>query len=328
MDVYNKQANIPLLAVVGPTACGKTALAVQLAQRFSGEIVSCDSMQIYRGMPIATAQPTLQEQQGIPHHLLAFLSPGEAFSVADYAARAAACIRDIHTRGRLPILAGGTGLYFRAVLDNMQFAEAGADPAIRQRLEQRAQQAGTAALLAELRSIDPNLAQTLHPNNRGRIIRALEIWEATGMQPSAYRAKALEVPSPYRAYAIGLTAKDRKVLYQRINDRVDTMLEAGLLDEAKAFFALDNAPTARQAIGYKELKPYLDGEISLADALERLKQQTRRYAKRQLTWFQRDERIHWLYLDQYAQGTQLLAAAVLQTQTFLQQGEEHDGAEN
>jgi tRNA dimethylallyltransferase len=289
---------IPLLVVCGPTASGKTALAVELALRLSGEVVSGDSMQIYRDMAIGTALPTEEEMRGVPHHLLSFLDPADRFSVADYTALAGEAIAAIHNRGRLPIVAGGTGLYISSLVDNLQFTPMESNPALREELLAYAAENGNQALWERLHAVDPTLAATLHPNNRGRVIRALEVYALTGLPMSEQQRRAREHPSPYEAKMLGLTFRDRERLYARIDTRVDTMLANGLVEEAQALME-KAAATAAQAIGYKELFPYLRGKITLDEATEAIKRETRRYAKRQLTWFRRDERIRWLFVDEY-----------------------------
>lgn len=287
----------PLLALVGPTASGKTALAVELAKRYQGEVVSADSMQIYRGMSIATAKPAPQEMQGIPHHLMDFLSPGETFSVADYAVMARKCIGEIASRGALPILAGGTGLYIQAVVDHIQYdQEEPADSSIRTRLEKEMEVFGPEEMHRRLEIADPESAAQLHPNNRRRIIRALEVWEKTGIPISQQKLRSRREESPYQTVMLGLDFPNRQDLYDRINRRVDVMLESGLLEEAKTALESGMSKTARQAIGIKELLPYCRGEAALEQCVETLKQETRRYAKRQLTWFRRDPRIQWISL--------------------------------
>ena len=314
-----ESSKIPIIAVEGPTASGKTALAAALCEAMGGEAVSCDSMQVYCGMPIATAQPTAAEMRGIPHHLIGFLPPDTPFSVVDYCEAARRCIADIHARGKLPVVVGGTGLYLNALLQNTRFSPNGASETLREVLREEAAKAGSAEILLErLRTIDPIAAEKLHPNDLGRIIRALEIWETTGETPTAHHARSLR-ESPYRSLVLGLAAKERETLYTRIDRRVDVMLESGLLEEARAFFAQPNAPTARQAIGYKELKPYLDGEIPLENAVEKLKQETRRYAKRQLTWLRREKDIKWLFLDSETDFAALTARACALAKDFLAQ---------
>ena len=303
------ESKISLIAVVGPTASGKTSLAVELCKRLGGEAVSCDSMQIYDGMDIATAKPTLEEMQGIPHHLIGFLSPDEQFSVVKYCDMARECITDIHQRGNRAVLVGGTGLYYSSLTDNLSFFEEETDYAYREELNKRAETEGAEVLLEELRKVDPDSASQLHINNLGRIIRALEIYRATGKTKTEQNVLSRQNPSPFATTAICLDARDRQFLYNRINLRVDLMLEAGLLDEAKRFFDSPLGKTARQAIGYKELDPYFKGEKTLDECIENLKMQTRRYAKRQLTWFRRDEKINFLYIDDYSSGEELIEAA-------------------
>lgn len=292
---------IPVLAVVGPTASGKTALAVELARRLDGEVVSADSMQIYCGMDVASAKPTQAEMRGVPHHMLSILSPDTPYSVASYVRDAAVCIRDIYARGKTVILAGGTGLYVDNLLTGTAFVEVPADLALRKTLEAQYDDLGGETMLQRLAEADPETARRLHANDKKRIVRALEVLAQTGMQPSQLDAASHDKPSPYAATYIGLNFRDRAALYRRIDRRVDAMLAVGLLDEARAFYST-NAATAAQAIGYKELKPFLDGELPLQTAVENLKRATRRYAKRQITWFKRNEAIHWLYPDTCTSG--------------------------
>ena len=288
---------IRLLAVVGPTASGKTSLAVELARALDGEVVSCDSMQIYRGMTIATAAPTAEEQQGVPHHLIEMIQPTRSFSVVEYVSMAREAIADIAARGKTPVLCGGTGLYYSSLTDGIEFSEAAEDAALRQELQRRAVQEGGEALLAELAQFDPQSAERLAPADHKRIIRAIEVYRTTGRTMTEHIARSRTAPRPYDTTAIGLFYHDRQRLYDRIDRRVDIMLENGLLEETRRFFAADHAGTAVQAIGYKELRPYLDGLCSLEEATENLKRATRRYAKRQISWFGRDDRIARLYMD-------------------------------
>lgn len=289
---------IPVIAVIGPTASGKTALSVKLAQQLSGEIISADSMQIYRGLDIATAKPTEEEKQGIPHHLMDFLDPGESFSVARFCELAHPLIRDIHARGKLPIVVGGTGLYVDSLLCGMSFFEVEPDPGLRAALQRELEEKGMDVLLGEIAAVDPEAAVQLSAErNPKHIIRALEVYRATGMTRTKQNELQKAAESPYHTLKIGLTADDRDYLYQRINARVDAMMEAGLLQEAQRFYRSGFGATAAAAIGYKELKPYLDGALSLDTCVENLKRATRRYAKRQLTWFRRDTTIHWLSID-------------------------------
>ncbi len=300
---------IKLLAVVGPTASGKTALAVELAKLLDGEVVSCDSMQIYKGMEIATAAPTLEEQQRIPHHMVSCVSPEESFSVSRYCDMAHNCIKDISDRGKLPILCGGTGLYYSSLVDDLVFVDAPSDEKLRAQLNERAEKEGGEALLEELRKIDPETAERLHPNHISRIVRALEIFMLSGITLTEQNIKSRENVSRYDLLPIGVNFSDRAALYERIDKRVDIMLQKGLIDEAR--MAYNNVgKTSVQAIGHKELWEYFSGNQSLENAVDTLKRQTRRYAKRQLTWFRRDERIVWLDALAY-ENAQLLAEDAL-----------------
>ena len=300
---------IKVAVIFGPTASGKTRLAATLARRHNGEVVSADSMQIYRGMEIGTAKPTEQEMLGIPHHLLGFLSPDRPFSVAEYVAMARDCIAEIAARGRLPVLAGGTGLYLRALLQNLSFSIEEADPALREALQKRAQEEGPEALFQELRQVDPETASRLHPNDLKRVIRALELYRKTGRTMAEQNRQSRAAPSLYQAGKIGLAYTDRALLYRRIDRRVDEMFARGLLEEARVLLSGDCGPTAVQAIGYKELVPYFSGAVSLEEAKENIKRETRRYAKRQMTWLRREEGLHWLAVDQYERFEALVEAA-------------------
>lgn len=303
------ESKIPLIAVVGPTASGKTSLAVEICRHYDAEAVSCDSMQIYKGMDIATAKPTAEEMKGIPHHLIGFVSPDEPFSVAKYCETAKDAISDITSRNKKTVLVGGTGLYYSSLTENIEFLPEETDFEYREMLRKRAETEGAQVLLDELASVDPEAAEKLHINNLGRIIRALEIHHTTGKTKTMQNEQSKQNPSPFETVTICLDARDRQYLYDRINRRVDLMLEAGLVEEAKAFFESPLGRTAKQAIGYKELDPYFKGEKSLDECIENLKMQTRRYAKRQLTWFRRNEKINFLYIDDYASGKELLEAA-------------------
>jgi tRNA dimethylallyltransferase len=300
---------IPLLVVCGPTASGKTALAASLAKALGGEVIGADSMQIYKGYDIATAKPTEAETRGVPHHLIGFLDPRESFSVADYVRLAKPVIREVASRGRLPVLCGGTGLYISSLVDNIAFETIEVSESIRENLKQLAREKGAAHLFAMLEKTDPALAEKLHPNNLGRVIRALEVYEATGERMSALQERARQHPSEYDARMLGLTYRDRESLYGRVNQRIDGMLGRGLLEEAKAALAY-GGDTFSQAIGFKEFELYFAGAESLPEAVERLKRGTRRYAKRQLTWFRRDKRVNWLYRDDYGDDDGLLEAAL------------------
>ncbi len=286
----------PLIVVAGPTASGKTSLSVQLAKRLDGEIVSADSMQIYKYMDIGTAKPTDTEKEGIPHHMMDFLDPSENFSVADYCSAAHEVIRDIHARGQIPIVVGGTGFYIDSLVNNIDFGETVSDGEIRKELELFAKERGREALYEILKKIDPITAEKYHPNNVRRIIRAIEFYRITGETISAHAME--EKDARYNAVWLAVDW-DREVLYDRINRRVDQMVSDGLLDEAKSLLErYDPTSTAMQSIGYKELKGYFYGTCELSEALEQIKMSSRRYAKRQLTWFRRNEDIHWIKADE------------------------------
>lgn len=298
----------PLVAVVlGPTASGKTSLGIEIAEHFGGEIVSADSMQIYENMDIATAKPTEKELSRVRHHLIGFVPAGESFSVARYKERAVETIDGILSSGKLPIVVGGTGLYIDTLIKNTEFFDY-KESDIRERLEERCENEGIETLYSELKSIDPVTASKLHINDVKRIIRALEVYYSTGMTISKQEELSHRNESKYRFCIIGLNASDRQYLYDRINLRVDMMLRDGLIDEAESFFRSDVSNTAAQAIGYKELKPYIDGLVTLEEAVEKLKMETRRYAKRQLTWFRKNSDINWLNIDSCS-GDELVARA-------------------
>ena len=288
-----------VIAVGGPTASGKTALSVGLAKAFGGEIINADSMQIYKDLDVGTAKPSIEERQGVPHYLLDFLPPETPYSVADFTAAADPLIQEITARGKLPLVVGGTGLYITSLLNGTAFAPEKTDPAIRARLQERAEAEGGAALYAELQSIDPDYAAQVHPNNLPRVIRALELYAATGRRMSEERVNARPAEPPYRSLCLCLTCRDRAVLYDRIERRVNLMVENGVLAEAKQVYDhRDTYRTAAQAIGYKEFFPYFEGTSSLDECTARLKQATRNYAKRQLTWFRRQNDAVWLYIDE------------------------------
>lgn len=301
---------IPMIAVVGPTASGKTALSIDLALQFDGEIVSADSKQIYRHMTVGTAAPDEEEKRGVPHHLMQFLAPDALFSVAEYVDLAGKCICEINARGKLPVLTGGTGLYVSSLLDNITFFENKSDPALRKELEELAAEKGNEFVLEELRKVDPELAQTLHPNNLGRVIRGIEAYRLTGITMSEQQRLSRQNPSPYDCCVIGLNYRDRQKLYDRIDKRVHVMMDKGLLDEIRQLIAMGYSSTAAQAIGYKEFFDYLEGKGSLDEAIAKVQMESRRYAKRQLTWFRRDERVNWLYIDDYGDYNELKSAAV------------------
>ena len=292
-----------LIAVVGPTASGKTALAIALAKELGGEIVSADSMQIYRGMGIATAKPTPEEMAEVPHHLIGFWPPEKPFSVAQYAVLAREKIDDILRRGRVPVLCGGTGLYIKAIVDHIQYEEeTGGDAVLRERLRRQAQDEGNLAVWRQLQAMDPQTAERIHPNNLGRVIRAIEVMQVSGRSIREQEERSRQAPCPYHVIQIGLRYRNRENLYERIGRRVDAMAEAGLPEEARAVRQQGLTATAAQAIGYKELYDWMDGTLPLEEALENLKRSTRRYAKRQLTWFGADARIRWIEPDALQAG--------------------------
>lgn len=281
-----------IICVVGATASGKTDLAVKLAKAVDGEIISADSMQVYKNMPIATAVATKEEQDGVPHHLVEFLDTDQTFSVADFVERAKVLIDEITARGRVPIVAGGTGLFVDSLVKNISFSQVGSNAEIRNKLAEKSNE----ELFEKLLALDPKSAEDIHPNNRKRVIRALELC-MSGTSKTEQNENSMLIDSPYDALYIGIGYKDRQKLYDRINKRVDLMLDAGLENEARQMLGKQGL-TARQAIGHKELQPYIDGNITLDEAVEGLKRETRRYAKRQLTWFRRNENINWLYADE------------------------------
>lgn len=290
-----------ILAVVGPTAGGKTALSVELAKRAGGEVISCDSMQIYRGMDIGTAKPTEEEKQGVPHHLLDIAAPEEAFSVCDYVSAATAAADDILSRGKLPVFCGGTGLYLDAFLRGGVADSPAGDPALRAALSESAAADGGAALFEELRRCDPESAAAIHPNNLRRVIRAVEIYRLTGVPKSEWDRRSRTFPPRYDAVVLGLRYDDRALLRARISARVDEMLAAGLAEETRRLWeagVFEKSPTAAAAIGYKELLPYLRGECTLAAAAQTLKIATAQYAKRQMTWFAAKDYVTWIPADE------------------------------
>jgi tRNA dimethylallyltransferase len=301
----------PLLVIVGPTASGKTGLAVECALALNGEVVSADSMQIYKGMSIATAKPSKDEMQGVPHHLVDFLDVTESYSVADFVRDANKEIDEIYSKNRLPILAGGTGLYVDSLVNNLQFTEEKTDEALRQSLNEKLERIGAEKMLEELSRFDPEAASRLHPNNKKRIIRAFEVYISTGKTLTQAQYEATLQDSRFDALFIGINYKNRETLYNRIDRRIDLMLEQGLEEEAREYYySLPQKATASQAIGYKELKPYFDGEISLDEAVDNLKLATRHYAKRQLTWFRKNEKINWFYPDGYTSSEEFYGSVI------------------
>lgn len=302
---------IDVVSLVGPTASGKTRLGVDLAKRFDGEIISADSMQIYQGMQIATAKPTKEEMDGVTHHLMDFLPPNQAYSVAKFVEDAAACIKDITSRGKLPIIVGGTGLYVDSLLNHVQFNEEIRSEEESEKLWQLYREQGIEALLNELQSIDPDSYERLFAErNPKRIIRAIEIYRTTGITMTEQIAASRSEQSPYHAIKLGINYRDREKLYERINRRVDIMLSLGLEEEARRVLNQALSITSVKAIGYKELAPYIRGEMTIEECIEKLKRETRRYAKRQITWFKRDQEINWLYADEYNSYQELFDQAV------------------
>ena len=284
-----------IIAVVGPTASGKTALAVELAEIYNGEVISCDSVQVYKGLDIGSAKVTAEEMRGIPHHMIDVADPTESFSCADYAEMAKKAIDDIQNRGKTVIFCGGTGLYLDSVIGISGFSDAGRDEAFRAEMEKKS----PVELQSRLREIDPASAEAIHPNNVKRVIRALEIFRVTGKTKTEWDEESKRVSPPYETVIIGLDMRDRQALYDRIDRRVEIMMENGLVDEVRR---LDSpafrASTASDGIGYKELLRCFDGRCTLDEAVEDIKQASRNYAKRQLTWFRRNKSVHWIFTDE------------------------------
>ena len=285
-----------IVCVVGPTASGKTKMGVAIAQCFGGEVVSVDSMQIYRGMTIGTAAPTAAEMEGVPHHMIAVADPAESWSVARFTEAADDCVQDILRRGKLPVLVGGTGLYLDALVRGNSFAEGCAGTEVREALQKRMETEGAAALLEELRTIDPEAAERLHLKDEKRILRALEVWQETGKTITQHNRETQLLPPKYEAVYIGLDFENRDDLRARIDRRVDLMVEQGLLQEVRDLLTsgIPRTATALQAIGYKQFLAVEEGRATVAEAVEEVKLRSRQYAKRQLTWLRRNEAIHWI----------------------------------
>ena len=285
-----------MLAVVGPTATGKTALGVALAEAFEGEVISADSMQIYKGLDVGTAKVAPDETHGIPHHAVDILEPDKPFSVADFVALAGTLEADISARGRLPILVGGTGLYVQSFLYGVRFAAEKTPDGLREQLAAEMAEKGPEAMYKELQAADPEAAAAIHPNNQVRVLRALEHFRATGKRLSEQKAQSLPPERPYRSLVLGLDFPDRAQLYRRIDLRVDEMVRQGLLEEVQALLAAGLPPTATawQAIGYKQFLAAADGRCTVTEAVEEVKLRSRQYAKRQLTWLRRNPDIHWI----------------------------------
>ncbi len=284
-----------LIVITGPTASGKTAMSVQLAKILDGEIVNADSMQIYKYMDIGTAKPDMEERQGVQHHLIDIVNPDEQFSVARYCECAKEAIDSIHKKGKPAVMVGGTGLYVDSLVNNIQFSEFEPDEEYRSKMDILADEKGNEHLYNMLMDIDPASAVKIKVADRKRIIRALEVYHLTGKTISWHNEKSKSVPSPYKTIMFAIDV-DRQLLYDKINRRVDMMMEKGLVEEVKEIInmGISRTSTAMQAIGYKEIAEYLEGEITLEKAIDKIKQGSRRYAKRQLTWYRRNEKIHWV----------------------------------
>lgn len=307
-----------IICIAGPTASGKTALAVELAKELNGEVVSCDSMQIYKGMDIGTAKPTQEEMQGIVHHMIDVAEPDEDFSVSRYCAQAAPIVDDIVARGKTAIIAGGTGLYMDSLIQGNDFAPF-PSTGVRERLEQEAEAQGIQVLFDRLAAVDPEAAGKLHLSDRKRIIRALEVYLETGETITEHNRKTQLIPPRYSPLWLGLDFENRADLYGRIDRRVGLMLEQGLIAEIQGLLAAGIPPkcTAMQAIGYKEFLAALKGECTIGEAADQVRQASRRYAKRQLTWFRRNQKIHWLTRKEGQSGVEILTAA----RRFLQEND-------
>ena len=306
-----------IVCVVGPTASGKTALSVALAKALNGEVISADSMQLYRGMDVGTAKVTPEEMDGIPHHMIDVAEPWESFSAARYVEMADPLLQDILRRGKTAIIAGGTGLYVDALMAGRTFAPY-PETGRRQALEQEAEAQGMEHMLSRLKAVDPDSAARLHLADRKRIIRALEVYEETGKTITEHNLETQAVPDKYQPVWLGLTYEPRQLLYDRIDLRVDNMLEQGLLEEIRSLLdhGIPRQCTAMQAIGYKEFLPVLDGSEQLETAVEQVKQGSRRYAKRQLTWFRRNPKIHWILQNRETTGSDVFSQAAEQIPFF------------
>lgn len=303
--------NRPLIILTGPTAVGKTALSIGLAKALDGEIISADSMQVYRGMNIGTAKITSEEMQGIPHHLIDILSPREEFHVADFQKRCKEAMKAIYARGKCPIIVGGTGFYIQSVLYDIDFSETEADTSFRQSMEELAEKEGAQVLHDRLGEVDAASAQAIHPNNVKRVIRALEYYHQTGERMSEHNVKQQQKQSPYR-FRYYVLRLPREVLYERINQRVDTMERQGLTQEVQSLLAQGcrREMVSMQGLGYKEIIDALEGRDTLEHAYHRIKQETRHFAKRQFTWFRRERDVTWLDKDNFANEEELLAYCV------------------
>ncbi len=283
-----------VIVICGPTASGKTALSIELAKKINGEIISSDSMQIYKYMDIGTAKPSEEEKQGIPHHLIGFVEPNQRYSVADFKKDAETAIDEVLKKGKIPIVVGGTGLYIDSLIYGIEYQDIKLDEKYRQELEKRAEEEGLEKLYKEAQEIDPQAMEKISPNDKKRILRVLEIYKATGKNKTEQEkeSRKKEVKYDYKVFAINW---DRAVLYERINKRVDNMIEQGLIEEVKKLLEKYNQfPTAMQGLGYKEVVEYLQGDTSKEEMIEKIKMETRRYAKRQITWFKKNKQTIWI----------------------------------
>ena len=310
-----------ILCVVGPTACGKTTMGIKLAQRYNGEVVGVDSMQIYRGMQVGSAAPGMDEMEDIPHHMIGIADPGENWSVARFAEAADLYIQNIISRNKLPVLVGGTGLYLEAIIAGRTFAPGSAEGEIRQSLQRELEEGGIGPLLEELREIDPEAAGRLHPADEKRILRALEVYRETGKTISQHNRETQAQPKRYEPLYIGLAFRDREDMRAAIDQRADKMLQGGLEKEVRELLRreIPRDTTAMQAIGYKELLAAIEGSCTMEEGLEQVKVRSRQYAKRQLTWLRRNPDIHWIYWEKerdfaaaLQNATEFLAAKGLQ----------------
>lgn len=303
----------PLIVLTGPTAVGKTALSIQLARRIGGEIISADSMQVYRHMDIGTAKIRLEEMDGVPHHLIDILEPTEDFNVVRFQALARAAVEDIYSRGKIPIVAGGTGFYIQALLNDIDFTQIDENTQFREEMERLAAEQGAEVLHERLRAVDPESAEAIHANNVKRVIRALEYYEQTGEKISAHNEAERAKTSPYHFFYYVLNT-DRTVLYERIEKRIDEMMEEGLVEEVRQLQAMGcrRDSVAMQGLGYKEILAYLNGEMSLETAVNILKRDTRHFAKRQLTWFRRERDVRFLYLPEFDNDRERVLEHILQ----------------
>ncbi len=300
-----------VIVIVGPTASGKTSLSIELAKHYNGEIISADSMQIYKYMDIGTAKPTIEEMQGIKHYLIDEVYPDEDFNVVKYTQLANHYIEEILSKGKQPVIVGGTGLYVSSLVNNITFSETECDPEFRNKLQQEADEYGAQYLHDKLSSVDPEAADAIHPNNIKRVIRALEVFYQTQKTKTFHNEQSKQTPPKYNYILLGLNM-ERELLYSRINKRVDIMLEAGLLEEVKHIIKLGygNCNIAMQGIGYKQIISYLNGEITFEEAIELIKRDSRRYAKRQLTWFRRMNEINWLNVDKIGNNDSVVSSAI------------------